>query len=88
MHDLSGTRAHERHVHGRYPTRKKAAMRSTQVAIDPRGVTHAVKFEPIPHPGELRTECGAPARWKRLTLWWSPPVPVDCMSCLVVEAKK
>jgi hypothetical protein len=68
-----------------------------QVAIDPRGVAHAVKFDPSAHPGELCTACGIQARWRRLTLWWSPLVmddesrlnrPVDCMACLVVEARR
>lgn len=70
-------------------------MSSWQVAIDPRGVAHAVAFEPLARPGELHTACGIQARWRQLTPWWSPLVmddesplnhPVDCMTCLTVEA--
>lgn len=71
-------------------------MTLEQVAIDPRGIAHAVAWGIHTRPGNLVTECGVQARWKHLTLWWSPLVmegdsrlnrQVDCMACLVAEAR-
>lgn len=71
---------------------------TTTVARDARGVSHVVAYEPLVeaslHPTELTTLCGVKGRWKHLTLWWSPlmmtmlPGEVDCMACLVAEARR
>jgi hypothetical protein len=63
-----------------------------ELAVDYHGITHVVAPRRTVRPGELITECGVTARWKDLTLWWSPLVmsraenPDDvatCMTCLV-----
>lgn len=73
-------------------------MTTRTVAVDARGVSHAPILEPfmnaLTHPGELVTACGTTARWRHLTSWWSPlvmtmaPGQVDCMACLVAEARQ
>ena len=63
-----------------------------ELTVDCRGIVHIVAWGITTRPSELITECGITARWKHLTLWWSPAVmslPEDtddvatCMTCLV-----
>lgn len=72
-----------------------------EVAIDVRLVSHAWFANPVreylgglPLVGELTTLCGIRGRWQHLTAWWSPLLmvrkrgTVNCMTCLVAEARQ
>ena len=64
------------------------------IARDARGVSHALSCDAMDNPGEISTLCGVKGRLKHLTAWWSPltielvPGEVDCMACLVAEARQ
>lgn len=68
------------------------------IARDARGVSHALAFETfsdaLRRPAELTTLCRTRGLWRHLITWWSPlamelmPGQVDCIACLIAEARR